>query len=110
MLRPRLHKVLSDLWDNKIRSLLVIASIAVGLIALGMIASMYVIITEDMSAGYAAVNPANIVMSVSSFDEGLVDHIKNLPGVRQVEGVAWVLVSRQDWPRRMEHDRYYSNP
>ncbi len=87
MLRPRLHKVLSDLWGNKIRSLLVIASIAVGLIALGMIASMYVIITEDMSAGYAAVNPANIVMSLSSFDEGLVDHIKNVPGVRQVEGV-----------------------
>ena len=40
MLRPRLHKVLSNLWGNKIRSLLVIASIAVGLIALGMIASM----------------------------------------------------------------------
>lgn len=87
MLRPRWHKVLSDLWGNKIRSLLVIASIAVGLIALGMIASMYVILTEDMSAGYAAINPANIQVSVSTFDQGLVDHIKKLPGVRQVEGI-----------------------
>ena len=26
-------------------------------------------------------------MTLSSFDEGLVDHIKNVPGVRQVEGV-----------------------
>ena len=87
MLRPRFHKVLSDLWDNKIRSLLVIASIAVGLIALGMIASMYVILTEDMSTGYAAVNPANIEISLNSFDQGLVDHIKHIPGVRQVEGI-----------------------
>jgi putative ABC transport system permease protein len=87
VLRPRLHKVLSDLWDNKIRSLLVIASIAVGLIALGLIASMYVILTEDMSVGYTAVNPANITLSVSAFDEGLVNHIKNLSGVRQVEGI-----------------------
>jgi putative ABC transport system permease protein len=87
VLRPRFHKVLSDLWDNKIRSLLVIASIAVGLIALGLIASMYVILTEDMSAGYTAINPANITISISAFDEGLVNHIKNMPGVRQVEGI-----------------------
>lgn len=87
MLRPRWHKVLSDLWGNKARSLLVIASIAVGLIALGMIASMHSTLTEDMSAGYTAVNPANIQVSVSPFDQGLVNHIKKIPGVRNVEGV-----------------------
>ena len=58
MLRPRWRKVLSDLLGNKIRSLLVVASIAVGLFAVGMITSMYVIITADMETGYRAVNPA----------------------------------------------------
>lgn len=86
MLRPRWHKVLSDLWGNKIRSLLVIASIAVGLIALGMITTMHTILTQDMSIGYAAINPANIQVSVSAFDQDLVDHIQKIPGVRQVEG------------------------
>lgn len=87
MLRPRWHKVLSDLWGNKIRSLLVIASIAIGLIALGMIATMHTILTEDMSAGYAAINPANIQISISPFDQDLADHIKKVPGVQQVEGL-----------------------
>jgi putative ABC transport system permease protein len=86
MLRPRWFKVLSDLWDNKIRSLLVVASIAVGLFAVGMIASMYFILTEDMRSGYAAVNPANIKIVASPFDEDLVEVIRNHPDVLQVEG------------------------
>lgn len=87
MLRPRWRKVLSDLWGNKIRSLLVIASIAVGLIAVGMITSMRVILKQDMSAGYAAINPANLVISMSAFDSAFVDRILNLEGVKQAEGV-----------------------
>jgi putative ABC transport system permease protein len=87
MLRPRWHKVLSDLWGNKIRSLLVIASIAVGLIAVGMITTMRVILMEDMSAGYAAVNPANLRISLSAFDTEFVDKIQKIEGVRQAEGV-----------------------
>ena len=38
MIRPRWRKVFSDLWDNKARTLLVVASISVGVFALGMIA------------------------------------------------------------------------
>jgi putative ABC transport system permease protein len=87
MLRPRWRKVLTDLWSNKIRSLLVVASIAVGLYAVGMITSMHVIITSDMETGFEAVNPANIEIFASSFDQDLVDHIRHLPGVRQAEAV-----------------------
>ena len=49
--RPRWHKVFSDLWSNKVRTLLVVASIAVGLFAVGMIATIYVILSEDIRAG-----------------------------------------------------------
>ncbi len=59
-MRPRWRKVLADLRGNLGRTMLVIASIAVGLFAFGVIATMYIVIREDMSAGYAAVKPANI--------------------------------------------------
>ena len=36
-LRPRWHKVLRDLWGNKVRTILVVLSIAIGVFAIGMI-------------------------------------------------------------------------
>jgi putative ABC transport system permease protein len=86
MLRPRWYKIISDLWDNKIRSLLVVSSIAVGLFAIGMIASMHVLLGEDMRAGYRATNPANITFNLSNFDESLLETIRNSEQVKQAEG------------------------
>ena len=40
-IRPRWRKVFSDLWGNRIRTSLVVASIAVGLFAVGMIATIH---------------------------------------------------------------------
>ena len=90
MPRPRWNKVTADLWSNKIRSLLVIASIAVGLFAVGLITSMYVIITEDLKTGYASVNPANIQIITDAFDTDLFNHLRSIPGVRQVEAARTV--------------------
>ena len=39
LFRPRWSKVLSDLWDSKFRTILVVASIAVGVFAIGVIAA-----------------------------------------------------------------------
>jgi putative ABC transport system permease protein len=85
-MRPRWRKVLSDLWDNKLRTLLVVLSIAVGVFAVGMIAGAYVIISEDLGASYAAGNPANIQMYDGDFSDDLVSTIKNLDGVGEAEG------------------------
>jgi putative ABC transport system permease protein len=87
MNRPRWHKILADLWGNKARSLLVTASITVGLFAIGVIATQNFVLSDDMRTGYAAANPANIQMSLSSFDQDLVDHIEKLDGVREAEGL-----------------------
>jgi putative ABC transport system permease protein len=87
MQRPRWRKVISDLSGSKLRSLLVVASIGVGLFAVGLIINLYLIITQDMRAGYAAVNPANVIVSSTLFDNGSLDHVRNLAGVRQAEGV-----------------------
>ena len=78
MIRPRWHKVISDLWDNKMRTLLVVASIAVGVFSIGMIAGTYEIISHDMGASYASANPANIDLHTDDFGDVLLDSIKNL--------------------------------
>jgi len=49
-MRPRWKKVLADLWDNKLRTVLVVLSIAVGVFAVGMIAGAYVIISRISAA------------------------------------------------------------
>ena len=87
MRRPRWRKVLSDLVGSKTRSLLVVASIGIGLFAIGLIVNAYLIITQDMRTGYQAVNPANIILSTGFFDKGVVDRVGHIEGVRQAEGV-----------------------
>jgi putative ABC transport system permease protein len=101
MMRPRWQKVFADFWGHKFRSLLVIASIAVGLFAAGMIVSMNLIISQDMRAGYRSVNPANIQLFVSPFEQDLVDSVRHIDGVRQAEGVQTltlrVLNTKGEW-------------
>ncbi len=85
-MRPRWQKVFADLWGNKTRSFLVIASITVGLYAVGIISSLNVILNEDMRLGYAVMDPANLHISIAAFDDGLVDKIRDLPYVKEAEG------------------------
>jgi putative ABC transport system permease protein len=92
-MRPRWHKVISDLLGNKVRSLLVIASIAVGLFAVGMIVTIRDVLADDMRKSYRDVNPANIQVRADPFDQDMVDRIKNIPGVKEAEG-AWTLDMR----------------
>ena len=85
-MRPRWQKVLSDLWKNKSRSLLIISSIAVGLLAIGVIANLYFELNRDMTASFKSINPANIQFSTSLIDKDMIDHIRRLDGVKAVEG------------------------
>ena len=84
--RPRWNKVLSDLWDSKFRTILVVASIAVGVFAIGVIASAYAILSEDIDSSYAAVNPANITIRTEPFGEGFLRSVRRMPGVAGAEG------------------------
>jgi len=100
-LRPRWAKVLIDLWDSKLRTVLVVASIAVGVFTVGTIASTYLILSDDMNVSYAASNPANIEIWTDPFDENFLTTIKNIPGVKEAEGryIMDVQVSRdgEEW-------------
>jgi putative ABC transport system permease protein len=85
-LKPRWIKVFSDLWDNKLRTLLVVASIAVGVFAVGTIVSAYVILAEDISVRFSARNPANIDIQTDPFVDDFVRTIERVPGVLDAEG------------------------
>ena len=84
-MRPRWRKVLSDLIDNKARTILVVFSIAVGVFAIGVIAGAYVIISEDMGLSYAANNPSNIEIRMDDFDQDLLNTIRNFEGIKEAE-------------------------
>jgi putative ABC transport system permease protein len=92
MMRPRWRKVLADLWSNKARTLLVIVSIAVGVLAIGVIAGTFAMLSTDLNASYAASNPANITLTTLPFDPGFVDVIRRVEGVAEAEGRRTVTV------------------
>ncbi len=92
LLKPRWRKVFSDVWDDKTRTGLVVASIAVGVFAIGMIVSAYVILGEDINRSYASVNPPNIEIWTDPFDQDLVRALDKLPGVAAAEGRRFIAI------------------
>ncbi len=98
MIRPRWHKVWHDLWDNKIRSLLVMASIFIGVFSVGMSIAMYVLIGEDLNTSYAASNPDHAELYISPVNPDLLDSLRRVPGVARVEGRATLQVQLRVGP------------
>jgi putative ABC transport system permease protein len=87
MIAPRWRKVLKDLWGNKTRSLLTILTIGVGIFAVGMVSSTFVIALGDMDKAYQASNPASGFLIIGGFDDELVKKIQEeVPGVRHAVG------------------------
>jgi len=86
LLKPRWSKVFSDLWDDKTRTVLVVASIAVGVFALGMIITAYVILAQDINSSYAAINPPNIEIWTDPFGTDLEHAVEKIPGIQAVQG------------------------
>lgn len=85
-LRPRWRKVSADLWESKTRTILVVASIAVGVFAVGTIVSAFAIMGEEIDESYFSVNPANIGIRTRPFTDDLIHSIQKEPGVVDVDG------------------------
>jgi putative ABC transport system permease protein len=95
-MNARWRKVLVDLWSNKTRSLLVILSIAVGVLAVGVVASSYAIVKRDMAADYEAVNPHTTRIFCDEFGDDLVTELAAVPGVATIEGRSYITVRIAD--------------
>ena len=63
-----------------------VASIAVGVFAIGVISGTYVILAEDLNASYEASHPANITITTYPFDPEFPEVIQRVDGVALVEG------------------------
>lgn len=86
MISPRWRKILNDLWSNRSRTLLVVLSIAVGVFAVGAIASTYYVLSEDVKADFLAANPHDSMIYTSYFDDDLLAAVRHVPGVALAEG------------------------
>lgn len=86
MLSSRWYKVLNDLWGNKMRTVLIVLSIAVGLFAVGTIVSSRTILATEMAKGYAAINPSSgTVRTVEPFDEDFVRSVRAMEDVEDAD-------------------------
>ena len=86
------RKVWRDLWNNKWRTLLVVLSIAVGVVALGMTTASDTFLNEQMAISRGLNNSPHARMLFSTFlDDDAVLAVINMPQVVDAEG--WITAS-----------------
>jgi putative ABC transport system permease protein len=102
-LNPRWRKVLRDLWLNKNRTIIVVLSIAVGVFAVGVIASSQIILSRDLSATYLATNPAHAtLLTFEAFDEDVVKAVGNIREIEEAEARRRVTLRVQTGPDKWQ--------
>lgn len=91
LLTPRWRKVAGDLWSYRLRTFLVVITIAIGTFAIGAINESRVRMLRGLAEGYADAKPfsaALITTSEDAFGDDLVEAIRKIPGVAAAEGRA----------------------
>jgi putative ABC transport system permease protein len=92
------HKIWYDLWENKGRTLRVIAIIAIGAFAVGTVLGAREFILQDVTRTWQASVPATIGLEVKPpVDDTLLDSLAHLRGVETVEG--WYQSKTVRWRR-----------
>ncbi len=98
MLSPRWQKIWSDLWANKVRTVLMTLSLAAGVFGVGVIMNTKAILDRNFAAGFAAVNPASATLVTDAFDDDWVKAVRRLPEIQEAEGRRKVTVRLQVGP------------
>jgi putative ABC transport system permease protein len=87
MLNPRWRKVLRDLWLYKMRTVVVVLSIAVGVFSVGTIATSQIVLSRDLQDIYLQTNPASAaIFTFGSFDDDVVAAVANIREIEEAEG------------------------
>ena len=79
------NKVLRDLQQNKLRSVLVVVAIAIGIAGFGAVLSTYSILTRELNTGYLASNPASATIWVNKIDDVIRKDLMSFDGVKDFE-------------------------
>lgn len=81
------YKIWHDLWENKGRTLRVVAIIAIGAFAVGTVLGGKAFILSDMARNWQASNPATIgLFADPPVDALVIDTLENLRGIETVVG------------------------
>ncbi len=88
-MRIAYRKVFRDLWSNKARTILVVLSIAVGVMAVGMIFTSNTLMEQQMTAAQIASSPSNVWLFLrGQIDDDGIASIERLPEVQAAQGRA----------------------
>ncbi|MCB0155198.1 MAG: FtsX-like permease family protein [Anaerolineae bacterium] len=109
------HKVWSDLWEHKVRTLLAVISIAAGVFALGAVFGMIDQLIPNLNRVHRTVEPAHITIFLADRIDWDIAH-----GLEKIDGVAGVdlmnitrirykLNPEQDWQPGVLIMREYDN-
>lgn len=91
MLSPRWRKMARDGWLHRGRSASVVLAIVVGLAGAGTVLDAWSLLRRVTRDEYLATNPASATLRVDSVDASLLDSVRAMPGVRDVEARRTVL-------------------
>jgi putative ABC transport system permease protein len=86
-------KVWSDLWDNKVRTILAVLSISAGVFAIGAIFGMVDQLITGMDESHQATFPSHIQMFLADrIDRDTAIRLKKIEGVEDIEVMNQVTV------------------
>jgi len=94
----RVKKAVMDLWYDKWRATMVVLAIAIGIFAIGTIATGYSILSHEMNASYMGTNPPSAVLYMDHTDDNLIDTVKDTGPVSDVEARRMVTARIQTGP------------
>ncbi|MCB9160135.1 MAG: FtsX-like permease family protein [Caldilineaceae bacterium] len=102
MLDPRWMKVMRDLWSNRMRTVLVVLSIAVGVFAVGTVQHLRSVVLDGMQAAYDESNAAQATIFAGGLDEAMLDTLRRMPEVADAEGRSSLSVNVEVAPDKWE--------
>ncbi len=102
MFSTRWRKVVRELWSNRTRTMLVIASIAVGIFAVGTVQLLRSVILSELKVIYAETNVAQAVIFTGGVDQDQLDAIGRMREVADVQGRSTLAVKVQTAPDKQE--------
>ena len=101
MISTRWRKVVRELWSNRTRTALVVASIAVGILAVGTVQQLRTVILGEMQAIYDSSDAAQATLFTNGVDEDALRTIRRMPEVAEAEGRSTLGVQVETEPGQM---------
>jgi len=96
------HKAWRDMAHNKLRTILVVLSTAVGVFALGLVFGLSGVMRTRMTEDHQATVPAHLTFWGGPFDDDVTEAVLDEPGVADAEAlmsvsIRWKLEGETDW-------------